>query len=459
MSFFRRVKTAANVLLRADYSDYNQQWTDIGFSGSGGGGVSQSARNTRQWLETWETHCRLQAAANRIGTDVAKTSWILLEDDPKTGNPQEVTDHRFNEFLRDPWKTATGGSWSDLVWMMSIGKLIDGNSYLRMRWDGEKTGPPSEVWPIPPHRVLSVPSATQSYFSVAALYEEAADRLPPSEVLWVRRPSLLNPHGKGVGIARSLDDEISQDQWAAKYNNAWFRNGARPDILVSVPEAKRRERRRLEEEWNTKYKGFWNAFRVAFLNAESKVHLLTSSHKDMEFSEGRKMLRDIIFQTFGIPPEVMGVVENSNRATADAALYIYALQCVLPRVSSLCEDLNRLLVPMFIMEGERPVYLGFESPVRETEEFKLNKAIELYKAGVITRDQCLVATGYDPVGGVRGEEYGVPVNTIALGPEDERPKTVAQQKQAEDTKNRRNVVRVCVPNGGVIREFEVERAA
>lgn len=440
---------------RADYSEYEAMASTFTSGGWSGHDLGNTRRSTRQWLEAFETHCRLQAVVNRIATDVSKTKWILLEDDPETGKPREVRDHPLVAFLHDPWKTCVGGSLNDLCWMIQAGLELEGNAYLRPRWGDPQSQDPTEVWPIPVHAVDSVPTVNQPWFGIADHFHQTVDRLRPAEVIWFRRPSLINPFGKGVGIASSLDDEISQDIWAGKFNNAWFRNGARPDLVVQVNEASRLERRRMEEEWNTRYGGFWNSFKTAFVNAETKLHVLTANHKDMEFQAGRKLLRDIIFQTFGVPPEIMGVVENSNRATAEAALYIYSLQCILPRVQSLCANFNRLLVPLFV-NPSRPVYLGFENPVRETEEFKLEKAIELFKAGAITRDECRDVTGFDPMGGLRGEELLVPVNMTSIGPADARP---APPKGPEPKEARRNLVTIFAPRGGVMTEFRMERAA
>lgn len=461
MSLFGRIGQAGRILVgRADYSDYGAQLTDLGWFGSGGL-FEGSGRNTKAWLETLLTHPRLAAVVDRISTDVGKTRWLLLENDPKTGKPREAPkDHPFRLFMANPWKTSTGGSWSTLIALAAVYILIDGNAFLRLRMND--AGTPEEAWPLAPHLVSSVPCSKKSYYLLAAETEEACDRLKPGEVLWMRRPNPLNPYGRGWGQARALDDEVSQDTWAAKYNNAWFKNGARPDLLISMNEVNATELKRIEETWKSKYTGISNAFKTFFLSTEAKVHNMATSHKDMEWAEGRKLLRDIIFQRFGVPPEILGVVENSNRATAEAALYIYSLQCILPMVSAICDDLNRLLVPLFNPEGRQPVYLGFESPVRETEEFKLDRAERLFKAGLLTRDETRDITGFDPCSdSARGEEYLVPANMVAIGPGDPRPRPEKKPTDTEQPKKsaRRGLVTIYAPRDGAITEMELERAA
>lgn len=444
---------------RGDYTQYfaSKDLTDLGYGNADG----STYRNTAAWLKTFCTHPRLMSAVNRIGMDVGKTSWCMLRDDVKTGKPV-IIDSPINDLFSDPWKTGGGGSLSTLLWLCTIYYELDGNVFLMPLWNegpDRAERPILELWPLPPHYVNSVPTPDRPWFEVTLPYDQATDRIPAGEVIWIRRPNPCNPFGRGVGIANALGDEVSQDEWAAKYNSAWFRNGARPDLLIASTGVKNvDEADRLREHWNTRYKGFWNAFKVAFMKYDAKVHLLTTSHKDMEWTEGRRLLRDIIFQTFNLPPEVMGVVENSNRATADAALYIYSLQVLLPRIQLLCEELNRLLVPLYYTRAElkglvpKP-YLGFESPVRETNEFKLQKAVELFKTGAITRDECREQTGYDPVGGEVGGEFLQPTNMQPVGADGSRP------APAQAPTDARSYVTIWAARGGRIQELKIARAA
>ena len=52
----------------------------------------------------------------------------------------------------------------------------------------------------------------------------------------------------------------------------------------------------------------------------------------MDFTQSRKDLRDGVNAHFGVPPEILGIVENSNRATATQAKIIYAENVLTPRL-------------------------------------------------------------------------------------------------------------------------------
>ena len=48
--------------------------------------------------------------------------------------------------------------------------------------------------------------------------------------------------------------------------------------------------------------------------------------------QGRIFLRDAVLEHFGVPREIMGITESSNRATSEAAQYIYAQNVLTPRL-------------------------------------------------------------------------------------------------------------------------------
>lgn len=416
MGLLARLKNAAMALGGAPVNRWEQTDVDpsnmwVSMSGMGGGGTP---RDTKKWILAYRRNPRVRAAVTRIAKDVAKTELCLLRDG-RDGKPKEVLKHPFLDFIKNPWITGGGGSWSTLAESKESYGMLDGNAFWLWRKDpGAVT--PLEAWPIPPHWISKLPTRDDPEYWLHMPYQEIPERVPESEVTWFREIDLLNPFGRGLGLCPALDDEVSQEEFAAKYNNAMFRSGGRPDLLISVGQSDPKvpvDTKRLEaikKDWEARHSGFWNAFKAAFLTGDVRVQTLGQSHREMEFIEGRKFNRDVIFQTFGLPPEVMGVVENSNRATAEAALYLYSLQVVLPRLISFVWDLNRLVVPMW----DTKVYLGFENPVQETEEFKLNKAVELFKAGALTRDECRETTGYDPVGDERGDEFLQPSNTITI---------------------------------------------
>jgi hypothetical protein len=90
----------------------------------------------------------------------------------------------------------------------------------------------------------------------------------------------------------------------------------------------------------------------------------------MQLVELRRFERDIAIQVFGMSPEMLGVVESSNRATIEAAEFLYTKWLIGPRL----EYLRLVLQQFLIDEYDEKLILGYESPVAEDREYQLRAA-------------------------------------------------------------------------------------
>ena len=85
-------------------------------------------------------------------------------------------------------------------------------------------------------------------------------------------------------------------------------------------------------------------------------------------------MRDAVLEHFGVPREIMGITENSNRATADSAQYIYAKNVLMPRIRAREEAINKQLLPLF---GDGLVW-RFDPVVPFDKDFNKAKALDAY---------------------------------------------------------------------------------
>ena len=100
--------------------------------------------------------------------------------------------------------------------------------------------------------------------------------------------------------------------------------------------------------WNQKHKGVENSHKAAALTGNIDVKTFGSSDtRELGFVESRVALRDAVLEHFGVPREIMGITENSNRSTADSAQYIYAKNVLTPRIRMREEAINKQLLPLF----------------------------------------------------------------------------------------------------------------
>ena len=398
------------------------------------------SRSTSEWLKTFGKHALLYPPVNRIATDIAGNQWGLFKID-KDGKRIKVEDHPAIKIFEKPSASFLGWQFRYLLqaWLDLVGEAF---LLISAR---DKQGQPEEFLPIPPHWLLRRPGGTYRKYQIQILQGIGGagklHEIPESEILRIFNPDPYTPFLGALGAAFSLDDEITGDTFASKWNNQFFRSSARPDMLVSLNGPSEEMVKSIDTQWNEKHQGFWNAHRVAFTNAEDmKVIELSKGQKETEFIKGKNQHRDRINQAYGIPPEVLGVVENSNRATAEAAMVVYQTSVLKPRLEALKAFYNVRLLPQF--GGTEGMFYDFENPVQESKQFIKDQAESAFMRGAITRNEFRREIGMNPAEGEDG--YMIPRNVefVEVGQEPQAGKEIPKPtngksiiKKAEDLTN------------------------
>lgn len=391
------------------------------YSAGGGGwtpdfGLGRRGSNQASWLVAAEDSARLAAVISRISEDVACNPWNVFQKSPD-GTKKLVESGPLCDWMACPWTAFDGGTWFSLMylttaWLNTVGEAF----WLLVRKNGRVT----ETIPFPPSWISMVPSETGSGGSYVVCVpdnrDQVAARIAPEDMVWLRKPSISNPIGRGRGKAQAIDDEVSQDESAAKFLNSYFKNSAKPDLVVFVDglQDQPNQIQVLRRQWEEHHRGIGNAHRPAFLPANGRLEQVSVSLKEMAFVELRTFSRDCIWQQFQVPPEIMGAVENSNRATAEAALHIYQTNVLRPNLILQQQELARWFVPTFKTPG---LILVPKNPVQESEDFRLRKSLEMWKSGLISRDTARQDQAYDPIGGANGPNLSVPLNAAELKPD------------------------------------------
>lgn len=402
-------------------------WTGTGGGDSGSGVYGYGAgskNNPRARMQAAENNSRLAAAVNRIAEDIACQQFYACEKD-KDGHELKTLTGPLVDWLESPWKTKGGGSLFSLLWLTQTWLETCREAFwLIIRSDS--TADPTEVWPLPPSWIVSVPNGNWPFYGFCAPYEELPTWIPAGEVIWIKRPTMQDPFGRGVSAAWAIDDQVVFGDQAARYLNGFFRNSARPDLVFFIENATKDDANRIRKEWEQRHRGVLNSHRIEVLPANGKVQQMTPTFADMTLVELLKANRDEIWQFFGLSPEVMGAVENSNRASIEAASYHHSLYVLTPKLVFLVGELNRLWCPMFGRSKRSPywgrkVRLAYPNPVRETEQFILEKTIQGYTNGLLRRVEGRQALKLDPMGDGRDEDVGQPLSTVPIGP-DNKPR-------------------------------------
>ena len=314
------------------------------------------------------------------------------------GELQEITSHPFLDLLDNANPALTGRAARQVT---QVYIDIKGEAFWVLERNG--SGMPVEYWPVPPHWITETPSPGKPYYRVS--WRGWQGPIPETEVIWLKDIDPENPYGRGTGIAEALSDELETDEYAAKFLKSFFYNRATPDLLVGVDGADETELRRAKQKWEDQHRGFWRAFRSHWHSGKLDVKQLGYNFQQLQLTKLREHERNTIINVYGVSPEIFGIVENSNRATIDAANFLYAQWVLVPRLEFLRSEMQEHLAPQF----DERLILDYVSPVPEDRDFFLKAAEKAPWSRTRNEWRELQELELDEVG---GDYYYVPVGLL-----------------------------------------------
>ena len=429
-------------------TDQRRQWNLLSGVLPGGLGLPPG-RYTRDFLKSYSQMPWLHAVASKVATSCAAAEWKVFvtqkETDAKaTRNTkiQRACDPVLRRKMikelsnRDELKQLDNHPLIDVVndanafhtglQMRKVTQLhmdLAGEAFWLKERDSN-LGNIVGVWPIPPDWVINTPTPTNPFFRVQ--YRSWRGMIPDTEFVWFQDTDPSNPYGRGVGTAQSLGDELETDEYTAKFTKAFFYNRAKPDLLIYPKSGNIREPdiKRLENDWMQSNQGFWRAFKPYFMTREVGIHEMEMNFRSLQLTQLREFERNVILQTFGIPPEILGVLTHSNRATVSAADYFMQRHVVQPRL----EFMRTILQEKFIPEFDERLIIDYDTTVEEDKEEQMQLAKTFTWA--LTMNEQRHMAGQEPIDGPDGEVHLIPQLMTAYASIGDAVTAGAQQHEA-----------------------------
>ncbi len=367
-------------------------------------------RGTVDFLRAYSESPWLRAVSNRIASGVSSAEWKLFKPIEENGDTkkfrtanfeerlqakarlqskellQEVNDHPALDLLQNGNPRHVG---KQLIKLTQVYYDLTGDSYWKLNTN--KLGVPVEAWIIPPHWVEEQPSPRTPFYKINYGGDDV-DMVAAEEIIRFEDPDPLNPYARGTGIAKSLSDEIETDEYASKTVKNWFFNDARPPLIIQANDYTPENVRKLEQQWMSRHRGMFRRMLPAFIRGQNlKIQEVAHTFEDMQLVRLRQFERDMVMQVFGVSPEIFGVLESSNRATIEAADYLFSRWVLVPRLDYMRDVLQYRLMPKY----RDSLIIDYESPVKEDRDREIK--LMSTAAWTMTMNEWREMLGMDPV--------------------------------------------------------------
>jgi HK97 family phage portal protein len=132
---------------------------------------------------------------------------------------------------------------------------------------------------------------------------------------------------------------------ADEYSGAFFRNSARPDIVLETDANLTRDQMSLlRTQWEDRYGGAANAYKPAVLQGGLKAKPITVNAVDAQLIETRRFQVEDIARIFGVPPHMVGQATVSTWGTGIEQMSIGFVKYTLQRhLVKFEQEINRKL--------------------------------------------------------------------------------------------------------------------
>ena len=372
---------------------------------------SSIKRDSAAYLKAFNELPWLRATITKLANSLAANDWEILLVTTETDDTGEtvVVEEEPNSliplqsFLNSPNPDL---SWSQLLWLTDVYLELVGECFWYLT---NISGLGIQAYPLQPDKVVRVPTYEDPFYHFASYKGEQI--LDPKDVIAFSHPDPTNPlMGRGVGLAQSLSHDLDTDDAASRYVLSYFNNSARPPLLIYGEGLNAERVRQMEDDWNQASQGFWNAGKARFLSRKVEIKELSQKFEGTDIVNLRQHQRDVVASVMGVPPEILGILQASNRATIDAADLFFSRYTLKPRLDFLQEIFNQQLVPRFDDTGT--VVMKYINPTQKDKETILKAARFMPSALSINDWRELME--FDPLDGDDGDCYLVPLNMQIL---------------------------------------------
>lgn len=340
--------------------------SDSSFSSLTGGGQSgslssgssdaQLIANNKNWV---------YVCTDKIAMTMSGIELHLYKYDQK-GKETEIYDSPVLDLMYKPNKLMTG---RDFLYIITGHLELVGNAYLLK----DQPQNPKQLFPLNPSGIRAVYNKNRTdILSYKYTVDGASFDYPVEQIIHIKYPSMKNPF-KGTGTLENIAEWVDVDNAATEFNRLFFQNGASPSGILETEATDERAMLLAKTGFEMRYQGTMNAHKTAVLGKGSKYTATSASPRDMQFSEMDTRFRDKILAGFGVPKSVVGIVDDVNRANAEASYFVFLLFTIDPKMKCFVAYLNEYLLPSFT--GTEKMYFKYDDIIPENEDLQIRENV------------------------------------------------------------------------------------
>ncbi len=321
-------------------------------------GLKTTIDTTQDQLDTYCKIAWVSACVDAISRDVSRQKYYFKN---KTGRYVDIA--KLPDGLSQMFSNADPHlSIKNILTMAMSNLILSGNAILipstRTAY-GKLKGVKDSLFPVSSNRVKILVSedgdTLVGYQIRDMLGMEVIYR--PAEVFHIMQSPISSPF-IGVGNIQKLKltaEGVISSQ--SMYNDVMDRKATPSMVIVDKnPDIDVNELERRRQLVESAYQGKNNTGKIMMVHGDITVQVIPLSNVELQSAELKDFDRAAIFSVMGVPPIVVGVPNDANRASAGTMLAVYYQNAVNPAIDLVESSFNSWLqnnYPGFTLEWDR----------------------------------------------------------------------------------------------------------
>jgi HK97 family phage portal protein len=395
----------------------------------------ESLTDYRDFIDAYRQLPWIYAGATAIAIAAMKTKLRIYREVQKKGGGQErqeITGEDVNRLLAHPNDFL---SYRELIQITILNLAVTGNqpwNLVGTKKEGpiSATNKPIEIWWVKPEQI-TVKAAqyggVEAYIYTGPTGHEKP--LDPSEVIHFR---MVNPDSyfMGMGMVAPAKTSATLEFSAQAFNQHFLENDGKPPVIFEHPgNPSKEQRQQFWAAWDERHKGPKRAGRAGMTWGGMKIHELSTSPKDAQYIEMRKMNREEILACMGVPPSVVGLLEYANYSNMEIQQRKFWEDTVIPYLGVISDKLTLNLGPHFGPDIVFDFDLSNVKALQENEEGRARTASILIGNGIKTPNQ-IRREMYSEDEYVGGDQYYMGMSLVPVGRDAAGAKKAAAKRLA-----------------------------
>jgi len=354
----------------------------------------------------------VQAIVTAISRRISATPVHVYETGESGGieTKKRIPKHPVANLLRSPNEYQSSVDyWQDLA-----STLVRHGKYIAIKGQGQ-TGPIRKLYPLVPDGVTIKQDFNRLDGSVT--FDYGGQTYPFSKIHYIRGPAtnFIDAESPVENIKTAIGIEIACEE----YGSTFFNNGAMPLLIFKYMQGSKgfktpEDEKKFVESFQSSFSGT-KRNKAMMLPLGMEVDKTNIENDKAQFLETRKFYQTVIAGAWGVPPHLVGNLENGHYNNVEQQDKDFTLNVIMPYIRTIESAMERDLLTVNDRNNGVVIRFNMDATLRATfEERQQGLQIQLQN-GVITPNQWREIEGKNPR--EDGDDYYYSANLIKEGEE------------------------------------------